>query len=112
MLEFYDTNSPIGGSTIEDKSEIDIDNDIPLCDICQTIILKPYQDNTKLICPKCGHIYNPHYEVIQIQNQETTIDELSDRGQLTFKNDTINAKKTVNRSSQNLENTDCVNKEF
>lgn len=114
---FYDINSPVRGDIIEDKSEIDLEDDIPLCDNCENIILKPINNldennNTKLICPKCGQRYNPHYEIIQTQDQETTIDEISNKGQLTFKDDTPKPKKTINRQSHNLENLDYVKKEF
>ena len=47
--DFYDANSPIGDTILEDKSPADIDEDIALCDSCSNIILVPYQEN-KLIC--------------------------------------------------------------
>lgn len=108
---FYDISNSF--DTIEYKSEIDIydDETIPLCDICGNIKLLPYQD-TKLICPNCGHVENPQYEHIQTQAMETTIDEISGRGEITFKDDSIPQKKTLNRLSNNHENLDYVNKEF
>lgn len=40
MNEFYDANSPIGGSVLEDKSSIDLDSEIALCDTCENVILQ------------------------------------------------------------------------
>lgn len=111
--DFYDANSPLDNSVIEDKSSIDPNDEdtIALCDLCENIILKPYKD-TKLICTKCGQIYNPHSEFIQVQDQETTIDDLSTKGEMTFKDDSIKPRKTVNRSENNLENLEYVKREF
>jgi hypothetical protein len=66
--DFYDLTSPLNRETGEDKSDIDLETDIPLCEYCENIILKPLnnlENNTKLICPKCGNIYDPYYEIIQ-----------------------------------------------
>ena len=86
MIEFYDANSPQDSTVLEDKSSIDIDNDIALCDNCENVILKPFE--TQLICTRCGQIYDPHYELVPVQDQETTIYELSSQGELTYKDDT------------------------
>jgi hypothetical protein len=34
MGEFYDVNSPLCNTTIEDNSSCDLDTDKTLCDIC------------------------------------------------------------------------------
>lgn len=111
--EFYDANSPLDNSVLEDKSSIDIEEDIPLCDSCKNVILKPYKDH-KLICSVCLRIYDPHYEIIQIQDQETTLDELSSRGEMTFKDEADKPiRKTLNHSSAEIEdNLEYVKREF
>lgn len=63
--DFYDANSPIGDTILDDKSPADIDEDIASCDSCSNIILVPYQEN-KLICTRCGNIYDPYYELVQV----------------------------------------------
>ncbi|VFJ12402.1 hypothetical protein [Candidatus Nitrosocosmicus franklandus] len=55
--EFFDIDSPLGGSVIEDKASIYLDEDIPLCDDCKNIVLQPYLDN-KLFCTKCKGAYD------------------------------------------------------
>lgn len=118
MSDFYDLTSPLGNTTREDKSEIDLEQDIPLCDICENIILKPYKDknkNNKLICPQCGETYNPHYEIIKTQDQETTLDELSTKGRiLSYQDDFKNKKirKTLNHAQARLEDLEYVAREF
>lgn len=111
--EFYDINSPLGSTTIEDKSNYDPDSDIPLCDDCGNIILKPYEGK-KLICTKCFRIYNPHYELVKVQDSETTIDELSSQGELSFHKDAHNDKvrKTINHAQAKLEDIEYVAREF
>lgn len=111
MSKFYDLSNSASG--IADKSNIDIydDDPIPLCDICKNIRLLPYQD-TKLICPECGHIENPKYEHIQTQAQETTLDEIGGRGEISYQVDSISQRKTKNRLENNHENLDYVNREF
>ena len=59
--DFYDANSPIGDTILEDKSKIDTDEDIALCNSWSNIILVSTANN-KLLCTKCGQIYNPKYE--------------------------------------------------
>ncbi|MDN5844749.1 MAG: hypothetical protein L0H53_00570 [Candidatus Nitrosocosmicus sp.] len=113
MTEFYDANSPLGDSVLEDKSSVDIENDILLCDSCKNVILKPCKD--QLICPACLRIYDPHHEIIQVQDSETTIDEIGSRGEMTFKDDGKDKpiRKTLNHSSVDIEdNLDYVKKEF
>jgi len=115
--DFYDLTSPLNRNTKEDKSEIDLETDIPLCDNCENIILKPLnnlENNTKLMCPKCGNIYDPHYEIIKTQDQETTIDELSSQGTLTYQKDDTNTKlsKTLNHAQEKLEDLEYVAREF
>ena len=120
MSDFYDLTSPLNRESIEDKSEIDIEKDIPLCDKCENIILKPLnnlENNTKLICPQCGEIYDPHYEIVQVQDSETTIDELSSQGTLTYhkdaEKDIKKISKTLNHKEAKLEdNLEYVTKEF
>ena len=68
--------SPLDSTVLEDKSSIDIDNGIFLCDDCENAILEPFR-NSKLICTRCGQIYDQPYGLVQVQDQETTIDELS-----------------------------------
>lgn len=112
-ISFFDLNSE--SSKIQDKTnDINIENDIPLCGICQNAVLKPYKDQvSKLICPQCLEVYNPKYEYIQIQDQETTLDEISSRGELSFKDDTISIRKTVIRAEHNNnENLEYVKQEF
>ena len=111
--DFYDINSPLGNTTIEDKSNYDPDTDIVLCDDCENIILKPYKDN-KLICPKCLEVYNPHYELVKVQDSETTIDELSAQGELTYHEKAHNDKirKTLNHAKERLEDLEYVAREF
>ena len=58
MSDFYDANSPLANNTIEDKSSIDLESDITLCDLYENIILRDYKDD-KLICPKYSNIYDP-----------------------------------------------------
>lgn len=112
MSEFYDANSPLANSVLEDKSPADIDSDIILCDICHNIKLEEYQE-TKLICPKCGNIYDPHYELVKVQETETTLDELSSQGELGYKDDTNKPiSKTINHKEARLENQEYVKKEF
>jgi 5-methylthioribose kinase len=68
MSDFYDLTSPLNRETREDKSDIDLEQDIPLCDISENVILKPLneqENNTKLICPQYSEIYKPHYEIIK-----------------------------------------------
>jgi hypothetical protein len=117
--DFYDLTSPLNNTTREDKSDMDIESDIPLCNNCENIILKPLnnlENNTKLICPQCGEIYDPHYEIIKTQDQETTLDELSSQGTLTYqKDDTIINKlsKTINHKEARMDdNLEYVTKEF
>lgn len=112
MSEFYDANSPLANSVIDDKSPADLEEEITLCDICDNIILVPYQD-TKLLCPKYGNVDNPHYELVKVQDSETTIDELSSQGELSYKDESRKPiRKTHNYSEANLENIEYVNKEF
>ena len=40
MIEIYDANSPQDSTVLEDKSSIDIDNDIALCDNGENVIIK------------------------------------------------------------------------
>lgn len=109
--DFYDANSHIGDMILEDKSPADIDEDIALCDSCSNIILVPYQDN-KLICTRCGNIYDPHYELVQIQDKETTLDELSSQGELGYKDESKKPiSKTLNHKEARLENIEYVKKE-
>jgi len=42
MSDFYDINLPLASSIKEDKSPVDIDVDIILCDPYEFIILKSY----------------------------------------------------------------------
>lgn len=118
MNDFYDLTSPLNNTIREDKSEIDLETDIPLCDICENIILKPLnnqENNTKLICPKYGNIYDPHYEIIKTQDQETTIDELISQGTLTYHNDDtkVRHRKTINHKEAKLgDSLEYVTKEF
>lgn len=113
MSDFYDLTSPLNNTIIEDKSDIDLEQDIPLCDICQNVILKPYQNN-KLVCPQCGNIEDPHYEIIKTQDQETTLDELSSQGTLTYQDDFKDKKirKTLNHADAKLEDLEYVAREF
>jgi DNA-directed RNA polymerase subunit M/transcription elongation factor TFIIS len=115
LLEFYDINSPLGNITIEDKSNCGHETDIVLCDDCLNIILKPYnKGNNKLICPKCLEVYNPHYELVKVQDTETTIDELSAQGEISF-HEKVHAdkiRKTLNHSTERLEDIECVAMEF
>ncbi len=114
-IKFFDPDSNNNSSSITDpKSDIDIENTIPLCDSCKNVILKPYKDHNKLICPQCLTVYDPKYEYIQIQDQETTLDDLSAKGEMTFINEDkkIRQKTTLNRQNSNLENTDYIKKEF
>jgi DNA-directed RNA polymerase subunit M/transcription elongation factor TFIIS len=111
FYEFSGTSST--NSQVEDKSDIDLEEDIPLCDICQNIILKPYKNTHKLFCSVCGNIYDPHYELIQVQDRETTIDELSSEGVITTKEDEVKPRITLNRDKGNKhENLEYVNKTF
>lgn len=110
--EFYDANSPLANTAKEDKSNIDLENEIALCDYCENIILKPYQDN-KLICTKCGQVYDPHYELVKVQTQETTLDEISSQGKLSYKDESKKPiSKTHNYKEARLENQEYVAKEF
>lgn len=43
MIEFYDANSPQDSTVLEEKSNINIDNDIALCYYGENIILKPFK---------------------------------------------------------------------
>jgi hypothetical protein len=115
--DFYDLTSPLKRNIKEDKSEINLEDDIPLCDHWENITLKPLnnlENNSKLICPQCGEIYDPHYEIIQTQDQETTLDELSSQGTLTYQKDDTKIKhhKTLNHKEPNLENQEYVTKEL
>ena len=110
--DFYDANSPLASEKLEDKSSYDPENDITLCDSCENIMLVPYKDN-KLLCTKCGHVYDPKYELAQVQDSKTTLDELSSRGESSFKdefNKTIS--KTLNHKEAKLENQEYVKREF
>jgi len=112
--DFYESSGTSStNSQVEDKSDIDLDEDIPLCDICQNIILKPYKNTHKLFCTECGNIYDPHYELIQVQDRETTIDELSSEGILTTKEDEVKPRVTLNREKGNKhQNLEYVAREF
>jgi DNA-directed RNA polymerase subunit M/transcription elongation factor TFIIS len=100
-------------SQVEGKSDIDLEQEIPLCNICSYVILKPYKQNHKLFCSSCGKFYDPHYELIQVQDQETTLDELSSQGVITTKQDDIKPRVTLNREKGNKhENLEYVKKEF
>lgn len=44
LLEFCDINSPLGNTTIEDKSNCGHETDIILCDDCENVIPKLYKD--------------------------------------------------------------------
>jgi hypothetical protein len=108
MSEFYDANSPLANNVKEDQSPIDLDSDITLCDSCESIILQDYEDD-KLICPKCGNIYNPHYELVKVKDQETILDELSSHGEMGYKDDTKKPiSKTLNHKEAWLENIEYV----
>lgn len=119
-VSFFDPDSD--NSTIDPKSDINIENDynneqeeIPLCDSCQNIILVRYKEHNKLICPSCLTIYDPKWEYIQIQDQETTLDDLSSKGEMTFVNEDEKLKQrtTLNRQNATIEdNLDYVKKEF
>lgn len=112
MIEFYDANSPLDSTFLEDKSSIYIDNDIALCDNCENVILESFKDS-KLICTRCGQKYHPHCELVQVQDQETAIDELSSQGEITYKNDTQKPiSKTLNHIEAKLEDTEYGKKEF
>lgn len=57
MMDFYDITSPLNDTIIEDRSDIYLETDMPLCDKCSNIILKPLnqqqeENNTKLIYPQ------------------------------------------------------------
>jgi hypothetical protein len=120
MSDFYDLTSPLNNTIKEDKSDLDLETDIPLCDKCSNIILKPLnnlENNSKLICPNCGEIYDPHYEIVQVQDSETTIDELSSQGTLTYHKDAekeiTKQSKTINHKEARLEdNLEYITKEF
>ncbi|MDR4490826.1 MAG: hypothetical protein R2685_07980 [Candidatus Nitrosocosmicus sp.] len=115
MSDFYEfSGTSSTNSQVEDKSDIDLEgDDIPLCDICQNIILKPYKNTHKLFCSVCGNIYDPHYELIQVQDRETTIDELSSEGVITTKEDEVKPRITLNREKGNKhENLEYVNRTF
>ena len=108
--DFYDANSPIANTVKEDKSPADIEDDIALCDSCSNMILVPYQEN-KLICTRCGQVYDPHCELVKVQIQETTLDELSSQGELSFKDESSKfIRKTFNHSQTKLENIEYVKK--
>ncbi|MDF0682499.1 MAG: hypothetical protein P0116_16195 [Candidatus Nitrosocosmicus sp.] len=109
--KFYDASESVKG--LNEKSDIDLDDEdtIPLCIICSNVRLLPYQDS-KLICPNCGHIENPKYEHVQTRALETTIDEISGRGELTDKDDAIPVFKAKNRLENYNENLGHVNREF
>jgi len=112
---FFD---PLDNESIDPKSDIDIDmEDIPLCDSCKNVILKPYKDHDgKLICSVCMRIYDPKWEYIQIQDKETTLDEIGgNQGKMGFMDEDkkIKQRTTLNRQNNNLEeNMDYVKKEF
>lgn len=67
-----------------------------------------------MICPQCGEIYNPHYEIIKNQDQETPLDELSTQGTLIYQKDDTKTKlsKTLNQSQARLEDIEYVAREF
>jgi hypothetical protein len=68
--------SPLDSMVLEGKSSIDIDNGIFHCNDYENVIVEPFR-NSKLICTRCGQIYDQLYGLVQVQDQETTIDELS-----------------------------------
>ena len=112
MSEFYDANSPLTNEILQDKSRYDPDNDITLCDSCSNILLVRYQEY-KLLYPKYGNVYDAHYELVKVQEQETTLDELSSNGELGFKDegDKI-VRKILTHKEAKLENIEHLNKEF
>ncbi|KAA2282181.1 hypothetical protein [Candidatus Nitrosocosmicus sp. SS] len=113
MSEFYDANSPLGSTTREDKSGYDPETEVAFYDNCENIILQEIKNGNKLQCPKCGNICNPHYELIQVQDRETTIDELSSEAVLSTKSDEVKIRTTLNREKGNKhENLKYVKKEF
>jgi ABC-type branched-subunit amino acid transport system ATPase component len=63
------------------------------------MVLKLSKDTNKLICLKCLEIYNPHYELVKVQETKTMIDELSVQEELNFHKET---QRQYKKNSQSL----------
>lgn len=88
-MSFYDPDE-LPFSSVEPKykhTDLIQPDSIPiLCDICQDgRRLVPYQE-TKLICPTCLDVVDPHFEYVKHAVTESTIDEESEynTGELSY----------------------------
>lgn len=115
--EFFDF-SPDFSLDINDKSDIDVTDDedtVILCPLCINgikMIPKP-KEPYKIICIECGHQIDTKWEHILVEDTETTIEDISDRGTMTYKDDSLKQRVTANRLKYDLEEEpEYLKKEF
>lgn len=69
----------------------------------------------KIIYHGCFRIYNPRYELVKVQDSETTIDELLSQGELSYHDDNTKdsgIRKTVDHAPVRLEDLEYAAREF
>ncbi len=74
-------------------ADIDLNNDVLTCDTCKNIVLVKYSQN-RLVCRQCGQVYDPKFERLDHQAQESTVEDIAARGQLSYQQDEGKIRQT------------------